>query len=50
MGAGRMTEICEELQDLGESGDVARAPELLGRLEAEFEQLRSALEDEIAED
>jgi CheY-like chemotaxis protein len=49
MGARRMAEICEELQELGKSGYLARAPELLGRLEAEFRRVRPALEAEIKE-
>ena len=48
MGAARMAEICADLQEIGDSGDLARAPELLERLEAEFDRVRSALEAEIA--
>src|SRR5215211_5004607 len=44
MGATRMAAICAELQDVGASGNLARAPELLGRLEEEFERARPALE------
>jgi two-component system sensor histidine kinase/response regulator len=48
MGATRMTTICSELEDVGASGDLSRAPELLERLEEEFERLRMALEAKIA--
>jgi CheY-like chemotaxis protein len=43
MGATRMAELCEELQEVGGSGDLARAPKLLERLEAEFDCVRPAL-------
>jgi two-component system sensor histidine kinase/response regulator len=48
MGAKRMAELCAELQDAGTSGDLSCAPELLERLEAEFERVRPALEAELA--
>jgi HPt (histidine-containing phosphotransfer) domain-containing protein len=48
MGAWRMAQICAELQDTGASGDLARAPELLEQLEAEFGRVRPALEAEVA--
>lgn len=39
MGAKRMAGLCAELQDAGVSrGELSRAPELLGRLEAEVEK------------
>ena len=44
MGATRMAAICAELQNVGASGNLARAPELLGRLVAEFERARPVLE------
>ncbi|MDQ3965352.1 MAG: response regulator [Actinomycetota bacterium] len=47
MGARRMAKICEQLEDVGASGDLARAPELLKRLEAEFDHVREALRAEI---
>jgi CheY-like chemotaxis protein/HPt (histidine-containing phosphotransfer) domain-containing protein len=49
MGAQRMAAICAKLQDIGASGDLTRAPELLKQLEAEFERVRPALEAEVAE-
>jgi len=48
MGATRMTAICSELEDVGASGDLSRAPELLERLEEEFGRIRMALEAKIA--
>jgi CheY-like chemotaxis protein/HPt (histidine-containing phosphotransfer) domain-containing protein len=48
MGAKRMAEICAQLQEAGASGDLARAPELLRRLEEEFGRVRPALEEEVA--
>src|SRR5215218_5537916 len=44
MGAVRMSEICAGLQELGASGELSRAPELLDELEAEFKRIRPALE------
>ena len=48
MSAWRMAEICAELQETGVSGDLARAPDLLEQLEAEFGRVRQALEAEVA--
>jgi two-component system sensor histidine kinase/response regulator len=48
MGAASMVTICTELQEAGESGDLARAPELLGWLEAEFGRVRQSLEAQVA--
>jgi two-component system sensor histidine kinase/response regulator len=48
MGATRMAAFCSELQDVGTSGDLGRAAELLGRLEEEFGRVRPALEAEVA--
>ena len=47
MGAVRMVEICAALQEVGASGDLSRAPELLDELEAEFWRLHPALEAAI---
>ena len=44
MGAARMAEICTRLQELGDSGDLARAPELLDALEEEFGRVCPALQ------
>jgi two-component system sensor histidine kinase/response regulator len=48
MGATRMTTICSELEAVGASGDLSRAPELLERLEEEFGRVRVALEVKTA--
>ena len=47
IGARGMAAICAELQEVGTSGDLARARELLGRLEEEFGRVRPALEREL---
>ncbi len=44
MGAQRMAALCGELQDVGVSGDLTHAPELLEGLEVEFGRVRPALE------
>src|SRR5215211_7099277 len=43
MGAVHMAEICAEIQELGASSELARAPDLLDALEAEFRHIRPAL-------
>ena len=43
IGARRMAGICGELQKAGDSKDLAKAPDLLERLRAEFERVRRAL-------
>ena len=48
MGALRIVAICAELQDMGQSGELERAPVLGECLEAEFGRVRKALEAEIA--
>ena len=47
MGAARMSAICAELQEVGGSGDLARAPGLLEELEEEYGRVRPALEREM---
>ncbi len=47
MGATRMSTICAELEDVGRSGELERAPVLVERLEAEFGSVRPALEAEM---
>ncbi|MBD0253914.1 MAG: response regulator, partial [Rubrobacter sp.] len=44
MGAVRMVEICTRLQEVGISGDLSQAPELLDALEREFARVHPALE------
>jgi two-component system sensor histidine kinase/response regulator len=48
VGARRMAELCEELRGAGASGHLAGISDLLGRLEAEFEHVRTALEAELS--
>jgi PAS domain S-box-containing protein len=43
MGARRMSGLAAELQDIGASGDLSKAPESLRSLEAEFARVRPAL-------
>ena len=45
IGAERMKQICSQLEEACPSGDLVYARELLGSLEAEFQRVRSALED-----
>jgi len=47
MGAVRMATICAELEDVGRSGELERAPMLAERLEAEFGRVRPALQAEM---
>jgi CheY-like chemotaxis protein len=48
MGAVQMVKICAGIQDLGASGELSRAPELLDELEAEFKRICPALEAAVA--
>ncbi len=48
MGAKRMAALCAELESVSASGDLARAPELLERLEEEFGRVRPTLEALLA--
>ncbi len=43
MGALGMARTCAELEEAGGSGDLSRVPELLARLDAEFERVRQEL-------
>jgi two-component system, sensor histidine kinase and response regulator len=47
MGAMRMATICTELEEAGRSGDLAPAPALVSRLNAELGRVRVALEEEL---
>jgi CheY-like chemotaxis protein len=47
MGATHMAALCSELEEIGTSGDLSRAPELLKRLEEDFGRVRTALEAEL---
>jgi len=46
MGAIRMAKVCEQLQEVGASEDLMKAPTLLDQLEAEFDRVRTAFEAE----
>ncbi len=48
MGATRVSEACADLEEAGESGDLAEAPRLLERLEEELGLARPALEAGVA--
>jgi HPt (histidine-containing phosphotransfer) domain-containing protein len=43
-GADTLAELCRKLEDMAESRTLAGAQELVARVEAEYEQLVSALE------
>ncbi len=47
LGARQMTTLCEELQDAGAAGDLSRAPDLLRRLEFEYERVCPILEAQV---
>ena len=46
-GAIRMAAICAELEEIGRSGDLAPAPALISRLEAELGRAHTVLEREL---
>jgi len=46
LGARAMSEICRSLEENGRSGSLGAAPDLLARLDLEFDQTRAALEAE----
>ncbi len=48
MGAPRMSALCGELERVGGSEDLTRAPGLLDRLEAEFDRACRALDAELS--
>ena len=50
VGAGRMGSICLQLERLGDSDDLTRAPHLLAQLEEEFERVRLLLDKELSAD
>ena len=47
VGASRMGSICLELERLGESGGLTRAPEPLSRLREEFDRVKHLLDVEL---
>ncbi len=50
MGALRMAKMCENLQEIGRSGDLSEASEPIEQLEAEFDRVRKALEAELSKE
>jgi chemotaxis protein histidine kinase CheA len=50
MGAMGMSGLCAQLEDLGASVDLSRAPELLGRIREELGRVERALEAEVSGD
>ncbi|HKG17886.1 MAG TPA: Hpt domain-containing protein, partial [Solirubrobacteraceae bacterium] len=48
VGASRAASICLEMERLGDSGDLARAPDLLARLEEELGRVRVLLATELS--
>lgn len=46
-GADVMRQMCKDLEDLGKAGDLSDAGERLEQIGAEFEQVRSALQEVI---
>jgi two-component system, sensor histidine kinase and response regulator len=48
MGATRMATLCAELEVVGGSGSLARAPELFEQLKAEFDRVRTVLRAELS--
>jgi CheY-like chemotaxis protein len=47
LGAVRMAALCARLEGVGASGDLEEGPELLDRLEVEFDQTRAGLNNRI---
>ena len=48
MGARGMSGLCAQLEEVGVSGDLSRAPELLGRIREELGRVERALEAEVS--
>ena len=48
MGAVRMAALCAELEKVGGSRQLTRAPQLLERLEVEFDRARQGLNAELS--
>ncbi len=48
LGARQMARLCEQLEALGRSGELRRAPEVLAQLEAAFDRARAALRAEVS--
>jgi PAS domain S-box-containing protein len=48
VGAKRLAEICLDLEDLADAGDLSHAPEAIDELDAEWERVRGMLAAELA--
>jgi HPt (histidine-containing phosphotransfer) domain-containing protein len=48
MGARGMSGLCAQLEDVGASGDLSQAPDLLGRIREELGRVERALEAEVS--
>jgi CheY-like chemotaxis protein len=48
MGAARMARMCARLEEIGASGELSRAPELLDAIEAEFGRIQPVLTAAVA--
>ncbi|MGH2523922.1 MAG: Hpt domain-containing protein, partial [Anaerolineales bacterium] len=46
LGANTLADLCAHLEELGQAGNVAEAPEWLSRVEAEYKRVCRALEAE----
>ncbi len=49
IGAPALGALCLEAEQLGRGGDLAGAPALIARIEAEFEKVRELLTDYVTE-
>jgi CheY-like chemotaxis protein len=47
-GAARLAELCQTLEDMGKAGALAGAADLAAQVQAEYQQVRAALEAERA--
>jgi HPt (histidine-containing phosphotransfer) domain-containing protein len=45
-GATRLAELCQQLEDMGKAGSLDGAPEFAAQVEAEYEQVKTALQTE----
>jgi len=47
-GAANLAALCKQLEDLGKTGDLGSAADLLSETEAEYERVRSALQEALS--
>ena len=50
IGAARMAELCAQIEDAGASNNLEPVPDLLRRLESEFERVRMDLTRKVSEE